>query len=605
MAQQFQQLHLKPATTNRTTCDLSHPYLTTFDMQQIVPTCVIETLPTSHITGNIHTFGRLAPMALPTFAKLDFKQCTYFIPAYQLASDFEDYVSGESMSRGVPTRPRRIDSGNLMRFLVDCCTSDTSTTGPKAFKAVLTGSTWKQRYWTPVGRYVYKVLKSLGYEVTNYVAAEADKTLRDKWVADVRVILNAMPLLAFFKAFNDYMSNAYLYDNSLLSSFLDRIRRSSSLNTLSFKYPTESAASSHSLYVITNTGINLTQHSLWLLFDSLSLLYDSDLLTSAWSSPDHPTGSGDSELHQVSFTGSVNSATDYGSIFATNRELYAASPSTNDPDMNARAMRYLSAIDKYVRRNNYVGGRSVQRILSRYGIMPKEYRSDYVEKVTNVSSTPIMIGDVTSTAASGNSPLGDYAGKGVFEANHQIDFKSDDYGYLITLSWIAPQPFYAIGFEKQVLRLDPFDYYQPEFDRLDADPISSLEVCSVSDLEDAQPFANGGNVFGFTERYNAGYRQKFGKICGDYTLFSGSKSWTFYRELSPDVRAQDENLIGRRCLDGAQFNYIFEQTSSIADHFFCTMYNQITANHPIASISEATGLESGNMIIDRAGIQVS
>lgn len=127
------------------------------------------------------------------------------------------------------------------------------------------------RLFTDKGRYVVKVLNALGYSIPQGV----DLSTGSNWLStEGSYNLSAYPLLAFFKAYNDYMSQSQRFNISALSAFLRGVKQNKSVGGY---YPA--------------TG-QIDYNGISLLFDNLYLCYDNDYFTSAWRYPVSPLGVG-------------------------------------------------------------------------------------------------------------------------------------------------------------------------------------------------------------------------------------------------------------------------------------------------------------------------
>lgn len=100
--------------------------------------------------------------------------------------------------------------------------------------------------------------------------------------------MSAYPVLAFFKLYNDYMSQSQRFNTSALSSLLQNIKYN---KTVSGQYSTTGA---------------MTYLALNVLFSNLFLNYENDYFTSAWQSPNTPLNAVES-INTAIVPASVNS----------------------------------------------------------------------------------------------------------------------------------------------------------------------------------------------------------------------------------------------------------------------------------------------------------
>lgn len=134
--------------------------------------------------------------------------------------------------------------------------------------------------FTEKGKYYVKILNALGYPMpadfsqqtgSLWMSGQAATPTTPAIGALKDIKYNAMPLLAFFKAYNDYMSQSQRYNISALSSLLKSIKHNTAV------------ASQYSNGHLFEQGINV-------LFSNLFLNYENDYFTSAWQSANSPIG---------------------------------------------------------------------------------------------------------------------------------------------------------------------------------------------------------------------------------------------------------------------------------------------------------------------------
>lgn len=263
----FDNLHIKSAVKNRNKFDLSRTHLTTMDFGEIVPLMAEETVPGDDIKVSAQYFSRMAPLVKPTYGKFSFKTVAGFVPYHQIADDAEAWLAGKTTWEGETPRQRTFTYEALHNFLYSYCTG-TGTSANTDYTCTLSDGTVSYRKFTNKGKYWVKVLNALGYALPEGV----NMTDGSYWKTNIAPMkLSAYPLLAFFKLYNDYMSQSQRYNSSPLTSFLKAVKHNKSVNG----YLTSTAS-------IAYTGLNI-------LFSNLYLNYENDYFTSAWQRPNSPT----------------------------------------------------------------------------------------------------------------------------------------------------------------------------------------------------------------------------------------------------------------------------------------------------------------------------
>lgn len=535
----FDVLKVKSAVKQRNKFDLSRTHLTTMDFGEIVPLMVEETVPGDQFSVNADYFSRMAPLAKPTYGRFQFKTVAAFVPYYQVAEDADAWLAGKTSWEGITPVQRTFTAAELEKFVRLRCTGQ-SVNSAATYDYTLVFNSGSRAYYTlsPKGKYFVKILNSLGYALPQNVDYQSGTT----WTTvDSKVKLSAYPLLAFFKLYNDYMSQSQRFNSSPLSAILTKIK-------YNMDYPGYS------------NGV-LTEEALDEMFSSLYLNYENDYFTSAWQNPNAAVAGNIGEAITglpASFLSAPNGVNADSFNIGTD-QAYMTPGATQ---IGQRALDFLKDFDDWVRRNNYTGSRAVQQIYSRFGIKTDDYRTHYANVITT-DSMPIQVGDVTATADASGVPLGDYAGKGIMSGSKGFNISVGDYGLVLVLGYFTVTPMNAFGFDRRVLRTNPLDYYTPEFDGTGAEAISVGEVWSSP--IDIDGVSNNA-IFGFTERYNS-YRYGRDVITGDFRDYhkdGDMNCWHTGRNLeslrSGNTLVAQSTAMNTLPQAGSEYNRIFSVT---------------------------------------------
>lgn len=143
--------------------------------------------------------------------------------------------------------------------------------------------------------------------------------------------------------------------------------------------------------------------------------------------------------------------------------------------------RQGNALQNFLEQSLRTGYRYVDFIFGHFGKSPSHAELDMpvflggytqvvdTNKVTNVSAsnTQVMLGEYAGTASS-------------FGANkHRIKRYFDDYGYVLGLMTLVPDPAYSSILPKQFIKHGRLDEYFPEFSQLGLQPITYEEICPI------------------------------------------------------------------------------------------------------------------------------
>lgn len=572
-------LNISPAVTSRSKFDLSCSHLTTLNFGQVSCLWTSEAVPGDKFSIDYSIFSRLAPLVLPTYGKASLKTAAFFVPYHQIAEDSEAWLAGKTVFNGSTPVLRFITMSDLYELFK----SKSQTGSATNYDWLIVNAAGTKVYYklTIEGRFIYRIMRSLGYQIPDMVNLDTtsswNTTLKNQH-------LNIMPLLSFFKAYNDYMSLSSKTASSQLTYVLLNIRQNKSYTVSTYGYSTDG---------------HLSYGLLGWMFGQLKVAYDSDMLTTAWQSPNTPLDSL-SNVPSVSYPGGYTNV-EY-TIQADRSNTYLPGSS-----ITQRALDFLSRFDAWVRRNNYSGSRDVQQIYSRFGVKSDEYRTHLAYKIGE-ASFPIQVGDVTATAQTDDTLLGQYAGKGIVSGDNKFNVECSDFGQIVVIGWINVHPVYPDGFDYSVLRNSPLDFFNPEFDGVGVRAMSIAEVAQDSKKEYPQDYSSE-KVFGFTERYNE-YKFAKDRITGDMCLYDDMKAWHFGRDLS-DLRAQgglyaqSNSLCTQDPVRGTEYDRIFSIEDNNEDKFYLTCQFNVHAVRPMKNLSEVTNLGTGNLHVQKNGDQVS
>lgn len=596
MAKGFDNLHLKAAVKSHNKFDLSFNHLTTMNFGQILPLFAQETVVGDKFNVQANYFSRMAPLVKPTYGKFTFNTVTSFVPYYQVCDGIDAYMAGNTVWEGRNIGSRYITYREFVYFVVNYCCSYISLSEIKSSDISLVnvqGSRVAMKY-TQIGKYYMKIMNSLGYQFPESVDLQTGST----WSTTVGVTkLSALPLLAFFKAYNDYMSQSQRFNTSQLTSYLSDIRHNHTIQGTPTKY---------------NAGnYTLSSGLLKEMFDLVFLQYENDYFTSAWADANAPLlQPGDVNTGLV-----IPSAAPSDEIqFADNDNylLFGTESTTGLNYLGQRSLDFLKAFDDWVRRNNYSGSRAVQKIYSRFGIKTEDYKSNYAH-VIDTTKESVQVGDVMAMADTTGSTLGDYAGKGIMNSQKGFSYEAKDYGMLFVFGYYTVAPMMSFGCDRHVLRTNPYDYYNPEFDGLGAEAISYAEAFENPNYFSGDSY-NSLNVYGFTERYNS-YRYgrdkitgEFRKLCYNANGSSAATDWNVWhtgRDLSA-VRASGNMFAQSTSMNSlspvnSEYNRMFSITTGDEDKFYLTCLFKVTAVRPMLSLNQVPRLGQGDTTISRNG----
>lgn len=484
------------------TSKLSFDSNTTFGFGNVQPLFSKFVVPHSKLTINFGQLTRLAPLVVPSFARLKQLNDFVFVPMNKVFPAFDAFLSRNLIHgtnlKYVPDSVPSITNHRLFNLLVanfSYTILRTSATG-SWFKASITNDlfdplfgkvsfsdlpfslpsnpssvSWDFHFNNPQsglpyvelysrlnqpGRYWYTILKGLGYSLDPY----DDKPI------------SVLPLLAFIKAFYDlYYVKRY---NSWHSSAIYR-----QINAFYNGDFTKKVIDSHTydLYKF-DPLCSLFQESTHIFYAYASS--DSSPLQVALSNPINADYSSFSDSDVVAFTSAFGNGK---SVLASSSEQKNAPQLDSSPrHINPDSISLADRLWHFLSRSSVVGQSVKDWFKVHFGVNPSE---DMFDTCTLFASKPNMINinSVIATADGSNgstsSRLGDLAGQAFASSEDKVSFTCNDFGFVFCLSAIIPLTRVSGGTQPELYNTSYFDFPFPDFDGL------GYEVINQSSLGDS------------------------------------------------------------------------------------------------------------------------
>lgn len=138
--------------------------------------------------------------------------------------------------------------------------------------------------------------------------------------------------------------------------------------------------------------------------------------------------------------------------------------------------------------------------------------------------------------------------------------------------------FYSKGFDRQTLRKDRFDFFNPTLQFIGDQKIYSLEV----DRSRTVPSQESLSAYGYTTRYME-YRQAFPRAVGGFV--DNLPSWLFDDKMLPSSEAVNITPEVIRSLSSQLDQFYLSLTGNTINdyfHFICLVSNYLSATRPVA-----------------------
>lgn len=617
-------VNLAAASDSRSNHSFTPTTVASLDLGELVPVLAAELIDSDNY-DHFHADGvvRLAPQFFPPYGKCFIKNAAFFVPAYQLIKSADAFSRNMKSYKGQPTHLPRVSAWDLLSSFASISYSSVVHTSSDPmhdadipdydefdFIYALENDdltpTYQWRKFNSAGRRAYKIMKGLGFDIPSIQNSNTYTGVKNT----VLYQPNVMKLLAYLKIYTDMFLSGPEYNENEIVHVLQSIHDD-------ITYQTSGGVT----YYNATTGL-VSAYFLRFVYDSVLLPHESDMYTEAWNGINSPLGvSPANEIAQI------NSGSMMSPVMPDALQL-AASSETNKLDnindqLSAIGLRTLLAFDKFVRRHNLAGSRAAQRVYAAFGVKTDDYRSNYVRKLyegaERIKFSPVMSNADTKNGDAGQY-VGDYAGFGVSGLNFDFNYRSNDYGYLICLSWLQIVPMILRGFNPENLRQLPLDFYQPEYDGQSYRAIPKVEISVNKAVFSAQNNDLDSSVYGFTNLYEE-YRHMRDNILGDFVC-GLARNYVFCRDFSrlrthnrsrsthyPEIHPQTAQIQYYKNRDVNEkyddMSNVFQMSHKNGDRFWLELDWDISCSRPVKSSSDALGLGVGSVQIQKNGTQMS
>lgn len=441
MAKSVLQKPLSIAHPDRNAFDVSYTNKFTSSLGMLLPCYVRECNPNEHYRINPRMLCRSMPMNSAAFI-----QCTqnvefYFVPYRLLWSSFPQWFVGTKYD--VSTLKSNEEKANFPVFNLG-----------SIYQGII-GDTIANTYTDVLGYSLTKgslrLLDLLGYGDLSHFDDITNLNIDNVKVSPFR-------LLAYQKVCSDYYRVAnyessriksYNIDNPLSWGGQSSVFEPFVSNYLQLRY----RPWKKDLYTISSTSFQGTDY----MSNSLNSPVFPDTIREANANPDS-----DSKGHNFQGYLSVNT-------------------SLNNAGITVANLRSAFALDKLYRLSAQAGdGDYKSQIKARFGFDP--YAPQYKCEFVGAASAPVKIDQVTTTAdtlstnGDNGTPAGRIYGNAYAQESKDVfEYDVKEHGILIGISSFVPDVDYSsYGINPFNIKINREDYFQPEFDNLGKQPLSSL-----------------------------------------------------------------------------------------------------------------------------------
>lgn len=511
---------------------------TTMDFGFCQPLFCQFLLPDSNISVSAKQLVRLAPMPVPSFARVSLVNKFVFVPWSDLCAYYEAMLSNMPYNGSVvPTQLPFVYNAYLSKCLLDNSLGsvatfyevDTTVPSPITYKmctamdalkyAQSLATQWETEFtsyacnkkfsFTPAQFKDSAVSPNSADYLVNFVSGEKHVIAAFRYSTRVKHLrsvfiglgyslavqdwtkVNALPIFAYYKAWFDTYApkRAVAWTDTDVFHFLKYVNDSYQPN-------------------ICNDEDNMD-----VVFKALSDCY--------YVSNDDFVSVHRADINTVSL-GSFPFVDRSGNALAMPVFNTSEQPSYND-SISLIALDVVKRLTRFVNKDSIIGQKMSTWVRNHFNAqVANSLYQDVYQVKTDI--LPLQINDVFSTADTADASsqsgerLGSYAGKGIGFGDTGCKFHSDRHGYLLCISAIVPKSGYFQGTDTSLYGLDRFTLPSADFDALgmEVTPFGFIAgdigyTDMTADTDQKLDYSAG---FGFVPRFS-GYKFKKNIVNGD------------------------------------------------------------------------------------------
>lgn len=569
MVKSVLQKPLSIAHPDRNAFDVGYSNKFTSSLGMLLPCYVRECNPNEHYRINPRMFCRSMPMNSAAFI-----QCTqniefYFIPYRLLWTSFPQWFVGTkyAVTTKTPSPEKEtfptFDLGQIYNNLSGrTAFTDTDVLGYDLKKGAL------------------RLLDLLGYGDLSHFNDITSVTVDDLKVSPFR-------LLAYQKVCSDFYRAAN-YESSRITSY-----------------------NIDSPIFLTTSFLNFTKAYLQLRYRpwkkdrytiSSTSFQGNDYMSSTITPPSFPS---------VGWTNNLKPYSDDDTYTGNLGALALSTASSSNVGFSIANLRSAFALDKLYRLSSQAGdGDYKSQIKARYGFEP--YSPQYKSTFIGSTSAPVQVNPITTTAdtldsaGDNGTPAGRIYGNGIAQSSSDVfEFDVKEHGIIMGISSFVPDVDYSsYGINPFNIKVNREDYFQPEFDNLGKQPLSSLCFSPWKKVEiagQASKLQLVNTVLGWFPRYIE-YKTSVDEVHGQLNgwlnrSFDRAPTlslWTAPRFNSSDSRKfanwRDKGLsLDFFYIDPSLYDSVFVnqyQGDQSQDQFICEVNNNVQAILPMSVTGE-------------------
>lgn len=486
----------------RSTFDLSHDNLLTFQLGRLIPGLVQECLPGETWRIGAETLVRFQPLVAPVYQRFRVFRNYFFVPSRILWKEWEDFIIKQDVDDTIPHPSIELvanrdyslyDEGSLFDYIggVPCRNTGGLDYSPS----------YLQSDDNDINALPFAAYQKIYYEYfrdQNQIDGEETPDDGFKWFRPGEYIPsgkleNVIPMAQQFQNLLKMRTRAWKKD--YFTSALPWAQRGEQVNIpLAFD---DAIVQSGDLYADGAIKIYKGDNTEFTTNQGLGVNSNSKMYT---------------DIAGVRFNEDSN-------IIAKTSELQMLEGSIND-------LRVAFQVQKWLELNAVGGTRYTEFLQKHFASSPRDERLQRPEYIGGDSQS-VVISEVlqTTPGVEGETEgvLGDFAGHAISAKNSKmLTYNTKEHGWMIGLISVLPDALYFQGVQKFLWKKKPFDYAFPTFANLGEQEILNKELLYNGEAD----YVN--DTFGYTPRY-AEYKFINNRVCGQFR--SSLNFWHYGRIL--------------------------------------------------------------------------
>lgn len=459
--------------------DLSHDVKLTCNLGELVPTCLIETVPGDKFSLEGRALVKFAPLIAPVMHQLNCTIHYWFVPKRIMWPGWEKWIVSDDDAQEHPSVTLPSSANNLNE----------------------PGS---------LGDY-------LGIPIPGDIESP-----------DQNEVVSAFPYMAYQKIWYEF----YRDQNLQIDVALDNLMKNG------LQPGTQDPTNESVLAPLRRRAWEHDYFTSCLPFAQKGAAVNLPIGSSVIGvNPDKPSGAAGTFRNAVgdsASTGDVENLAASGVIVGGQDQYYDPQGTlvSGATDTTINELRRAYALQRWLEKNARGGTRYAEHILMHFGVKSSDARLQRPEYITG-SKSPVMISEVlaTATEATEEIPQGNMSGHAIsVNAGNYGSYFCEEHGYIVGIMSVTPKPAYRQGIARHWQKIaDATQHYWSDFAHIGEQEVLKTELYAYK--EHAEP------TFGYIPRY-AEYKYEASRVCAD---FRGSLAfWTFGRvfENTPALNAE-------------------------------------------------------------------